>query len=177
MPGLDGHTRTCRLNASKRVAKFSALVIDATDTTTISGAIFVKLPSGANVGPVAGVTIGHWLEPNVFYAEDTDPSTITGTTPSPPYASMLGGTGIDIGPTLQISGQARCYSASSAITAGKVLVIADAYGRVDTAAHLSIGAGTLIYPVGIARTNSSDAANDVVLVDLNFMPTYMTTGM
>jgi hypothetical protein len=167
MAGLNGHTRTFRLNASKRVAKFCALVVDATDTTGITGALFMKLPTGANQGPVAGITIEHWVEPNQLYAEDTDPTTITGTTPASPYASMLGGTGLQIGPTVQIDGEARCYAAGI-VAAGDIVVIADAYGRVNNLANLSISAATKIYQVGIARSASAEA-NDVILVDLHMI--------
>lgn len=169
MSGIDGRTRTYRLSSSVRVAKFTALIADATDTTNITGALFMKVPSGSNQGPVQGVTIEHWVEPNYFVQEDTDPSTITGTTPAAPYATMLGGTGIQNGPTVQYTGQARCYAASANITAGSIVVIADTYGRVDTPASLGIAGGTRIYPVGIARSKSANV-NDVVLVELNFAP-------
>lgn len=176
MSGIDGHVRTYRLNASVRIAKFSALIVDAADTTTVAGALFAKLPTASNQGPVQGITIEHWLEPNAFYAEDTDPSTITGTTPAPPYATMLGGTGIQIGPALMYSGQARCYAAAGAvITAGQVVVIADAFGRIDSAVHLAIAGGTKTYPVGIARSASA-GVNSVVLVELNFLPMNYVAG-
>jgi hypothetical protein len=176
MAGLDGLTRTYRLSTSVRVAKFSALISDSTDTTTTVGAIFAKVPTGSNSGPCVGVTLNHWVEPNQFYQEDTDPSTITGTTPASPYASMLGGTSNDIGPTVQYTGQARCYAASGAtITAGQIVVIADVYGRIDSASHLAIAGGTKIYPVGIARTAAS-ATNVVVLVELVFLPIAYVSG-
>jgi len=172
MAGIDGWTRTYRLSASKRIAKFSALISDSSDSGNITGALYCSLPSGQNVGPVAGVTVEHYVEPNQFYPQDTDPSTITGTTPASPYASLLGGTNpavADIGPTLQYAGQARCYAASGNITAGALVCIADAYGRVDTPTSLGISAGNKVYPVGIARSKSTKV-NDVVLVELNFDP-------
>jgi hypothetical protein len=153
-----------------QVAKFTALIGSSADTTSTTGAIYQALPTGSNQGPVKGVTIEHWLAPNTFYAEDTDPTTITGVTPPSPYQTFLGGTNTDNGPTVQISGQARCYAgAGGTINDGDVVVIADAYGRVQNAANLSISGGTKIYPVGIARTKAT-AANDVLLVDLNFIP-------
>lgn len=176
MSGIDGHTRTYRLSTSVRVAKFSALITDAADTTSLTGTLFAKVPTASNQGPVAGVTMEHWVEPNQFYQEDTDPSTITGTTPASPYASLLGGTGNDIGPALQISGQARCYlTASGSITAGQLVLIADAFGRIDSAVHLAIANGTKIYPVGIARSAGA-TTNQVVLVDLVFLPVAYVTG-
>ena len=59
--------------------------------------------------------------------------------------------------------------AGGTINDGDVVLIADAYGRVQNATNLAIGGGTKIYPVGIARTKAT-AINDVILVDLNFIP-------
>ena len=177
MSGVDGLVRTYRLSSSVRWAKFCALIIDPTNTTTVTGALFVKPPTSSNQGPVQGVTVEHYVEPNYFVAEDTDPSTISGTTPNSPYASMLGGTApLQIGPSLQYTGQARCYvTASGSITPGKLVLIADAYGRVDSASHLGISGGTLIYPVGIARSASS-GTNSIVLVELVFLPVAYVSG-
>lgn len=169
MAGLDGLTRTYRLTTSVQVAKFTALIGSSADTTSTTGAIYAALPTGSNQGPVKGVTFEHWLAPNTFYQEDTDPSTITGVTPPSPYATFLGGTSTDNGPTLQINGQARCYAQGGTINDGDVVVIADAYGRVNSPANLSIAGGTKIYPVGIARTKAT-AINDVIFVDLSFIP-------
>ena len=169
MAGLDGHTRTYRLNQSVRVAKFTPLISDPTDTGTTTGKIFAALATAANQGPVKGVTIEHWLEPNTFYVEDTDPSTITGTTPSSPYQNFMGGVNADNGPTVQYTGQARVYAGAAGIHDGDVVVIGDAYGRVNNATNLAIAAGTTLYPVGIAVTEST-AINDVILVNLSFAP-------
>ena len=170
MAGLDGRTRTYRLTTSVQVAKFTALIGSSADTTSTTGAIYAALPTGQNQGPVKGVTFEHWLAPNTFYQEDTDPSTITGVTPPSPYQTFLGGTSTDNGPTVQYTGQARCYAgAGGTIHDGDVVVIADQYGRVQNAANLSIAGGTKIYPVGIARSEAT-ATNDVLFVELNFAP-------
>ena len=170
MAGLDGLTRTYRLTTSVQVAKFTALIGSSADTTSTTGAIYAALPTAQNQGPVKGVTFEHWLAPNTFYQEDTDPSTITGVTPPSPYQTFLGGLTTDNGPTLQINGQARCYAgAGGTIHDGDVVMIADAYGRVQNATNLGIAGGTKIYPVGIARTEAT-ATNDVILVDLSFIP-------
>ena len=121
MAGLDGLTRTYRLTTSVQVAKFTALIGSSADTTSTTGAIYAALPTGSNQGPVKGVTFEHWLAPNTFYQEDTDPSTITGVTPPSPYATFLGGTSTDNGPTLQINGQARCYAQGGTINDGDVV--------------------------------------------------------
>ncbi len=170
MAGLDGRTRTYRLTTSVQVAKFTALIGSSADTTTTTGAIYAALPTGSNQGPVKGVTLDHWLAPNTFYPEDTDPSTITGVTPPSPYQTFLGGTSTDNGPTVQYTGQARCYAgAGGTIHDGDIVVIADAYGRVQNPTNLSIATGTTLYPVGIARSEAT-ATNNVLYVDLNFMP-------
>ena len=170
MAGLDGLTRTYRLLTSVQVAKFTALIGSSASTGGTGGPIYAALPTGSNQGPVKGVTFEHWLAPNTFYQEDTDPSTITGVAPLSPYATFLGGTTTDNGPTLQITGQCRCYAgAGGTIHDGDVVLIADAYGRVQNAPNLSIAGGTKIYPVGIARSEAT-ATNDVLLVDLTFAP-------
>lgn len=172
MAGLDGLTRTYQLTTSVRVAKFTALIGSSSDTTTTVGAIYVAVPTGSNQGPVKGVTTEMYVEPNQFYMEDTDPSTITGTTPAAPYTNMLGGTSGQVvnGPTVQYTGQARCYAgAGGTIHDGDIVVIADAYGRVQNPTNLSIDSGTTLYPVGIARSEAT-AENNVLLVDLNFIP-------
>lgn len=174
MPGLNGHTATFRLSTNVRLAKFSALINDATDSTQTR--FFASQPPSSTpwANPVAGVTLEHYLEPNQFYAEDTDPTTITGTTPSSQYT--LGGTGVglDRGVTLVQSGatRQRVYAAG-AVNAGQFVYIADQYGRVNTATNLSIGS-TTCYPVGKAVSKTT-AANQVLFVDLNF--SVFSTGL
>src|SRR2546428_392473 len=67
------------------------------------------------------------------------------------------------GLTLQVNGVARCIAAA-AIAQGDDLVIADAYGRVETNA---VAGGSVAHIVGRALSKAS-AANDVVMVLLNF---------
>jgi hypothetical protein len=165
MPGLNGRTRTFRLSVNKRIAKYACLILDPTNSTQTSW--FCKLPTSASPGtpwtqaPLAGVAIYNFFEPNFFAAQDTDPTTITGTTPTSPY--VLGGTGVqDNGPgiTLQYDGEARVQlSADGAVSDGDVLLIADVYGRVNNPANLSVSTGTYCYQVGIAigkGTNEND---------------------
>lgn len=157
MAGINGLTVAFRSGVSQRIAKFSVLTKDTTDTT--QNQHYAAMPGGANAPGVLGVTIEHFVEPNYFVPQGTDPTTVTGTSPT---VYNLKGRGL----TLQVNGIAKCYAAG-AVNQGDLLVVADAYGRVNNTANLSISAGTKVYPVGIAQ-NSTGAANDVVEVLLNF---------
>jgi hypothetical protein len=172
MAGARGWTETYRLSTNVRVAKYTALAADAVDTTQT--ALFAKQPAAASpwLTQCVGVTILNFFEPNFFAQQDTDPSTITGTTPVTPY--VLGGTGLlENGPflTVQNAGIARCYAASaSSITSGSLVVVADQFGRVATPAAVGVAAGVKVFPVGTAMTGST-AINTVLLVNVNVQQT------
>lgn len=157
MSGINGLTVAFRSGINQRIYKFTALVKDTADTT--QNQQYATLPAGANAAGVLGVTVEHFVEPNYFVPQATDPTTVTGTAPT---LYNLRGRGV----TLQVNGIARCLAAG-AVNQGDVLVVADQYGRVNNAANLTIAAGTKIYPVGVAQ-NSTQGANDVVEVLLNF---------
>ncbi len=161
MAGINGLTVAFRAQQNQRIYKFTALVKDATDTT--QNQQYAGLPAGANAAGVLGVLVEHFVEPNYFVPQATDPTTVTGTTP---VLYNLKGRGI----TLQVNGIARCIAAG-AVNQGDQLVIADAYGRVNNLANLSIAAGTKVYPVGIAQ-NTTQNVNDIVEVLLNFAPAH-----
>ncbi len=161
MAGINGLTVAFRSGVDKRIAKFSVLTIDTTDTT--QNQQYAQLPGASNAPGVLGVTIEHFVEPNYFVPQGTDPSTVTGTAP---VLYNLKGRGV----TLQVNGIAKVYAAG-AVNQGDQLVVADVYGRVNNLANLSISAGTKIYLVGIAQ-NTTAAVNDVVEVLLNFAPTH-----
>jgi hypothetical protein len=157
MAGINGLTVAFRSGVNQRIAKFSVLTKDTTDTT--QNQQYATLPGASNAPGVLGVTTEHFVEPNYFVPQGTDPSTVTGTAP---VLYNLKGRGL----TLQVNGIARCYAAG-AVNQGDVLVVADVYGRVNNTANLSITAGTKINAVGIAQ-NSTAAVNDVVEVLLAF---------
>ncbi|MGH9358550.1 MAG: hypothetical protein ACRD22_13755 [Terriglobia bacterium] len=161
MAGINGLTVAFRAQQNQRVYKFTALVKDTADTT--QNQQYAGLPAAANAAGVLGISVEHFVEPNYFIAQGTDPTTITGTAP---VLYNLKGRGI----TLQVNGIARCIAAG-AVSQGDQVVIADVYGRVNNLANLSIAAGTKIYPVGIAQ-NSTQNANDIVEVVLNFAPSH-----
>lgn len=160
MAGINGMSVGFRAQQNQRIYKFSALVKDTVDTT--QNQQYAGLPAGANSPGVLGILTEHFVEPNYFVPQGTNPATVTGTTP---VLYNLAGRGL----ALQVNGIARCIAAG-AVNQGDVLVIADNYGRVNNTANLSISAGTKIYPVGVAQ-NTTQAQNDIVEVLLNFAQT------
>jgi hypothetical protein len=168
MPGISGFVETFRLSTNVRVAKFSALIIDATDSTQTK--FFCSVPPSTTPYnyPCAGITLEHYVEPNVFYPEDTDPTTITGVAPTAPY--VLGGTGVALDRGIPLVGngaQMQRVYAAGAINAGDIVVIADQYGRVNNLSNLSLSSGQA-FPVGIAVSKTT-AANQVLFVNTMFM--------
>ncbi|MGH7866222.1 MAG: hypothetical protein ACREP9_00995 [Candidatus Dormibacteraceae bacterium] len=161
MSGMNGLTISFRAQANVRIAKYTVLVKDTADTT--QNQQYAALPGVVNAAGVLGVTIDHFVEPNYFVPQGTNPATVTGTTP---LLYNLAGRSIAV----QVNGIARCYTAG-VVNQGDQLVVADAYGRVNSLANLSIAAGTKIYPVGIAQ-NSTQNVNDVVMVLLNSAPAH-----
>ncbi|HEV2425878.1 MAG TPA: hypothetical protein VGZ29_13700 [Terriglobia bacterium] len=147
-----------RADANVRVFKFTAMVQSTANPST-QGQQFAALPAAANAAGVLGVTVEHFVEPNYFVPQGTNPTTVTG---APPTLYNLQNRGL----TLQVNGVARCIAASP-INQGQLVNIADNYGRVKA---VSEAAGTTVYPVGMALHNVT-AANDVVQVELNFAQT------
>src|SRR5579883_2947266 len=119
MAGVNGLTVGFRSGANQRIAKFSVLVKDTTETS--QNQQYATLPGAANAPGVLGVLTEHFVEPNYFVPQSTDPTTVTGTTPT---LYNLKGRGL----TLQVNGIAKVYAAG-AVNQGDVLVIADQYGR------------------------------------------------
>ncbi|MGH9406345.1 MAG: hypothetical protein ACRD3D_10990 [Terriglobia bacterium] len=159
MAGINGLALAFRAQQNQRIYKFSVLVKDTADTT--QNQQYAGLPATANAPGVMGVLTEHFVEPNYFVPQGTNPATVTGTTP---VLYNLAGRGLP----LQVNGVARCIAAG-AVSQGDVLVVADNYGRVNNTGNLSLAAGTKIFPVGVAQ-NSTQNANDTVSVLLNFAP-------
>ncbi|MGH9434846.1 MAG: hypothetical protein ACRD06_02465 [Terriglobia bacterium] len=157
MAGINGLTVAFRSQANVRIYKFTVLVKDTADTT--QNQQYAMLPAAANAAGVLGVLTEHFVEPNYFVPQATNPTTVTGTTP---VLYNLAGRGM----ALQVNGLARCLAAG-AVNQGDLLVIADAYGRVTNTTGAGLAAGTKTYAVGSAQ-NSTQNANDVVEVLLNF---------
>ena len=155
MAGINGLTLGFRLGANVRVAKFSVLVKDTTDTT--QNQIYAGVPAAANAAGILGVTIDHVLEPNFFVPPGTDPSTVTGTTPT---LYNLKGRGL----TLQVNGVARLYAGVVPIAQGDEINVADAFGRIKT---VNEAVGTPVFVVGIAQAPAANV-NDIIPVLLSF---------
>lgn len=157
MAGINGLASGFRAQANERIYKFTVLVKDTTDTS--QNQQYAMLPAAANAPGVLGVTIEHFVEPDYFVPQGTNPTTVTGTTP---VLYNLAGRGV----ALQVNGVARCLAAG-AVNQGDLLVVADNYGRVTNTAGAGVAAGAKANAVGIAQ-NSTSTANDVVEVLLNF---------
>ena len=154
----NGLTLGFRSDANIRIYKFTALVQSMVNPSTQSQQ-FAAVPAGPNAPGVLGVTIEHFVEPNYFVPQATNPAAVTGSTPT--LYNMQGR-----GLTLQLNGVARCIAASP-INQGQLVNIADNYGRVKA---VNESTGTTVYPVGMALHNVSNV-NDVVQVELNFAQT------
>jgi hypothetical protein len=159
MAGVNnGLTLGFRADANVRVFKFTAMVQSTANTSTQSQQ-FAAVPGGANSPGVLGVTVEHFVEPNYFVPQGTNPTTVTGT---PPTLYNLQNRGM----TLQVNGVARCIAAGP-INQGQLVNVADNYGRVKA---VNEAAGTTVYPVGMALHNVTNV-NDWVQVELNFAQT------
>ncbi|HUI42085.1 MAG TPA: hypothetical protein VL523_08960 [Terriglobia bacterium] len=158
MAGINGLALGFRADGNVRISKFTALVQSSANPSTQSQQ-FAAVPAAANAAGVLGVTVEHFVEPNYFVPQSTDPTTVTGTAP---LLYNLSNRGL----TLQVNGVARCLAAGP-INQGQVVNIADHYGRVKA---VNESAGTVVYPVGTALHNVTNA-NDVLQVELNFAQT------
>jgi hypothetical protein len=158
MAGLNGLALGFRSDANVRINKFTALVQSVLNTSTQSQQ-YAAVPAGPNQPGVLGVTVEHFLEPNYFVLPGTNPTAVTGTTPT---LYNLQNRGL----TLQVNGVARCIAAGP-INQGQLVNIADQYGRVKA---VNEPAGSTVYPVGMALHNVANV-NDIVQVELNFAQT------
>jgi hypothetical protein len=147
-----------RADSNVRINKFTVMVQSTANTSTQSQQ-FAAVPAAANAAGVLGVTAEHFVEPNFFVPQGTNPTTVTGTAPT---LYNLQNRAL----TLQVNGVARCIAAGP-INQGQLVNIADKYGRVKA---VSEAAGSTVYPVGMALHNVT-GVNDVVQVELNFAQT------
>lgn len=146
--------KTGRLNSNVEVGKFTALVMSA--GTYADG---VDVPSGANVGPVAGIADESIL-PNGTNDYSGGVYQITSGTAWPANSIPASATGRAI--AFCANGITRGIAAS-AIAVGDRVNIADSQGRLKT---VSEAGGTLIHEVGYALSVAS-AAGDVFRLMVN----------
>ncbi len=158
MAGINGLTLGFRSDANVRVHKFTVMVKSSANTST-QKAQYAAAPAAQNASGILGVLTEHFVEPNYFVPQGTNPTNVTGTTPT--LYSLT-----NRALTLQVNGVARCIAAG-AINQGDMLIVADAYGRVQSLSSSGIAAGTTTYGVGIAQHNVS-SPNDIVQVRLEF---------
>jgi hypothetical protein len=153
-----------RADANVRIFKQTVMVKSTANASTQSQQ-FAAVPTAANAPGVLGVLDTHFVEPNYFVPEGTNPTIVTGTTPT---LYNMENKALD----LQLNGVARCIDATGTIKQGDIVNIADQYGRVKT---VNEAAGVMVYPVGVALHGTS-GVNDVVLVLLNFQPFAVVAG-
>ena len=149
MAGINGLAVGFRADANLRINKFVAMVKSSTNTSTRT-AKYAAVPTGANAAGFLGTLVDHFVEPNYFVPEGTLSTTVTGTAPT--LYNMQGKS-----MTLQVNGKAR-FICASAVNQGDELIIADAYGRVQTN---NISTGNVAYVVGIAE-HATVSAEDIV---------------
>ncbi len=149
MAGIQGLVEGFRSDANVRINKFAALVKSTANTSTRT-AKYAAVPTAANVAGFLGVLVDHFVEPNYFVPQGTVSTTVTGTTPT---LYNLQGKAM----SLQLNGKAR-FICASAVNQGDELIIADAFGRVQTN---NIAVGTVANVVAIAE-HSTSAAEDIV---------------
>jgi hypothetical protein len=159
-------------DASVRIVAHTALVFGTTHASTFSEQ-YVKLPTGANDGPVKCVTLLNFFEPPIVYANyatGDDPTTVNGVA----WAGAYAGEGVGKPILGAVTGDVALCIAAGTFAAGVVVLIADAYGRVDSLANLAasipLNPGDVIYPVGIAQTPG--VANGFTEVLLDFAPSH-----
>jgi len=159
MAGINGLALGFRSDANVRVNKFSVMVKSSVNTST-QKAHYAAVPNAQNASGILGVLTEHFVEPNYFVPQGTNPTTVTGTTPQ---LYNLTNRGI----TLQVNGVARCICGVTPVNQGDVLVVADNYGRVQSLATSGIASGSAFYAVGIALHGVTNV-NDIVQVNLEF---------
>src|SRR6266567_1700823 len=153
MAAINGLALGFRSDANVRVHKFTVMVKSTANSST-QKAQYAAVPAAQNAAGVLGVLTEHFVEPNYFVPQGTNPTAVTGSAPT--LYSLT-----NRGMTLQVNG------AAGAINQGDTLIVADSYGRVQSLATSGITAGTTVYTVGTAEHGVS-AVNDIVQVRLEF---------
>ncbi len=160
MEGVLGPT-AAKLDTNVRVVRGTALAKPTVNTSTQFDK-WVGLPASQNAA-FEGTAAEDFFETGFAYTAGTDPTTVTGTTPTSPY--NLQGRRI----SLALRGIFPMLAAG-VINQGDFVIIADAFGRVQP--YTALPVGQVANLVGKAKTPAS-AANDYVFVDI--APSLMRT--
>jgi hypothetical protein len=157
MPGID--PLGALLDSNVRVLRGTAMTTPTTNTSD-QVHFFVAVPSAQNQ-KCEGVMVEDAVETGYPLAATANPTTVTGTTPASPYDLRKRSW------ALARHGRVWCIAYDGNIVQGDLLIIADAYGRVQRSTGV-IGSGQEANLVGRAL-NNSNAANDLIQVDLELV--------
>lgn len=153
MPGID--PIGVLPDANVRMVRGTALTTPSVNASSQTK-FYAAVPSAQNQACEC-VLVEDVIEPGYPLPATANPTTVTGTTPATPY---------DLRKRAWAAarhGRVFCIAYDGNIVQGDLLIIADAYGRVQRAGALA--GGTQANVVGRALHPSS-AANDLVAVDL-----------
>ena len=159
-------TLSMKSDTSVRILKYSAVVGTGVANTSTFLATYVKLPPSSSpwLQQVFGVVEQDFLDPNQFFTQGIDYTTVNGVAWTSPYV----GAGVGKNIMVAIKGITWVYAAGT-VAAGDLLLPADAFGGVNNPTNLSIAGSTKVFPVGIAQKPAT--AKTLVEVELYFEQT------
>src|SRR5436309_1603083 len=105
MAAINGLALGFRSDANVRAHKFTVMVKSTANSST-QKAQYAAVPAAQNAAGVLGVLTEHFVEPNYFVPQGTNPTSVTGSAPT--LYSLT-----NRGMTLQVNGVARCIAAGA----------------------------------------------------------------
>jgi hypothetical protein len=150
------------LNSNVEVGKYTVLILKNTNSIGVDA---VDVPSGANVGPFAGVAMESIL-PDGFNDYVAGVYQIASGTAWPANVIPSSSQGRNIG--YVTDGVTRVIAGSGTINTGDRLNVADSQGRVKTINETS---GTTVYEVGEALEPSTQAGTVITMRITNVVRT------
>ena len=152
MLGNQGLT-AAKFDANVRAVRGTIMSLPSVNTSSESD-FYVGLPTGSNVKAL-GVLMQDVVEPGNTITSETDPSTVTGTTPPAPFLSNGRAWAL-----CTLASEVEAIAADTTFAAEDLLIIADVYGRVT---KCPATVGTTYYVVGAAKYAAA-AANQRVRI-------------
>ena len=143
MPGID--PLGALLDSNVRVVRGTAMTTPTTNTSDQTH-FFVAVPSAQNQ-KCEGVMVEDAVETGYPLAATANPTTVTGTTPASPYDLRKRAW------ALARHGRVWCIAYDGNIKQGDLVIIGDAFGRVQSISALN--PGTIANIVGRALNNSN----------------------